>query len=70
MKSLKKIARMLARGQRGFTLIELLAVMAIVATLAAIVATSVSGIGETSSSTAAQQDATPVNARLGRRLLR
>ena len=61
MNTLKKIARTLARSQKGFTLIELLAVMAIVATLAGIVSTSVSGTGETSNSTAAQQDATTVN---------
>ena len=61
MKTIKNLAGISVRGERGFTLIELLAVMAIVATLAAIVATSVSGTGETSTSTAAQQDATTVN---------
>ena len=61
MKTLRLIANDVAREERGFTLIELLAVMAIVATLAAIVSTSVSGTGNTSVNTAAQQDATTVN---------
>jgi len=61
MKTIKRISRLLARGERGFTLIELLAVMSIVAVLAGIVSTSVSGTGDTSATTAAQQDATTVN---------
>ena len=61
MKKLIKILKGIARGERGFTLIELLAVMAIVAVLAGIVSTSVSGSGDTSVTTAAQQDATTVN---------
>ena len=65
MKVTKKIAQVLARGERGFTLIELLAVMAIVAVLAGIVSISVSGTGDTSVSTAAQQDGTTVNTAAG-----
>ena len=58
MKSVKKMSRLLVRCERGFTLIGLPAVMSNVSVLTAMVFTSVRGTGETSASTAAQQDAT------------